>query len=117
MEINGKNSLIDADYPLGLWNMYIEVFSFLFADDSTGSFEYYNTSVKPCLAILCEARHPINNKEFAKIVKKNYPQCDITKLYKEKLEHLFPVSKINGEEVIRPIHRSIIEWLKQKTVP
>ncbi len=117
MEIKGKKSLIDADYPLGLWNMYIEVFSFLFAIDSTGSFEYYNTSVKPCLAILCEARHPINYKEFVKIVNENYPKCEITKLYTEKLAHLFPVSKINGEEVIRPIHHSIIEWLKQKTAP
>lgn len=93
-------SQVDS-FPEGLTGIYLEYFDRIFLRNDSYS---YKTDVRPILEILCTAYMPVSSKELMKII--DIDEYDIEEIL-ELICEMFPTKN----DVIEPIHKSIVDWL------
>lgn len=94
-------------FPLGLGGIFWQYFRRQFPDQ-----EKFRNHVRPALRVILAALEPLPIKILQ----------DLTNLQDQELRDfirplasLFPVTKVNGSEVIKPYHKSIVDWLTDDT--
>lgn len=96
LEISQVNS-----FPEGLTGIYLEYFDRIFTRDNSYS---YKNDIRPIFEILCTTYMPVSSNVLMKILAiDEYDMEDILELICE----MFPTR----DDVIEPIHKSIVDWL------
>jgi hypothetical protein len=96
-----------GDFPIGLGGIYQQFFSRQFPD-----FERYCAEIRPALRIILAALQPLPLEILQRLFHWQDEQLrDFTGL----LGSLFPVASDQGVEIIRPFHKSLVDWLNDKT--
>lgn len=96
LELSQVNS-----FPEGLTGIYLEYFDRIFTRNSTFS---YKNDIRPLFEILCTTYMPVSSQLLMKILEiDEYDMEDILELISE----MFPTK----EDIIEPIHKSIVDWL------
>jgi len=93
-------------FPKGLGEIFFQYFRRQFPE-----MENYRKDVRPVLRAILAAREPLPMDIFQRIFNwQDEELCDLTHI----LGSLFPITTEYGNEVIKPYHKSLAEWLADK---
>ncbi|MBL8826100.1 MAG: hypothetical protein JNM18_03890, partial [Planctomycetaceae bacterium] len=96
-------------FPQGLGGIFAQWFQRQFPD-----LERFRKDVRPALRAILAAREPLPVEILQRVF--NWPDEELRD-FTRTLGSLFPVTKENGCEVIKPYHKSLADWLADKTKP
>jgi len=103
----GHINLHDPDsFPRGLGGIFHQYFQRLFPD-----LEKYRKEVRPALRAIIAPRNPLPTDVLQALFKW---QAEEFNDFARPLSSVFPISTDAGVEVIRPYHRSLVDWLGNK---
>lgn len=91
------------DFPVGLGGIYHQFFQRQFPDA-----ESYKRQIRPVLRLVLAAMEPLKIDLLRQIMK--WGREEMNDFYRI-LGSLFPVATENGEKVIKPYHKSVIDWI------
>jgi WD40 repeat protein len=95
------------DFPKGLGNIYSQFFKRQFPDE-----ELYRVNIQPALRAILAAQEAFPLQLLGKLFNWNREeQNDFTRLSGS----LFPVLPQEGQMVIKPYHKSIIDWITEES--
>ena len=101
---NGNLSLLyPGQFPQGLGGMFYQYFLRQFPDQ-----EAYEKTFEPILGAILAAREPLSLLTLQGVF-----GCRKVELMKwlQTLGSLFPVAMENGNKIIKPYHKSLVDWL------
>jgi len=90
-------------FPQGLGGIFFQYFQRQFPNQ-----EIYEKTIEPMLGAILAAREPLPVEILQKLF--NWKESELRK-WLRKFGSLFPTSKENGNEVIKPYHKSLADWL------
>jgi tetratricopeptide (TPR) repeat protein len=107
--MQGSLSLDQLDcFPRGLGGIFYDYFTRQFPNLAE-----FRNNIRPVLSSILAAREPIPIDSISKICNLN---DDILHDYLQSLGSIFPVSMESGREVIKPYHKSLADWLNEKSL-
>ncbi len=94
------------DFPKGLGNIYLQFFQRQFPNE-----ELYRKNIRPALRVILAAQVALPLQLLGKLFNWNYEeQNDFIRLSGS----LFPLLLQEGQMVIKPYHKSIIDWITEE---
>jgi WD40 repeat protein len=94
------------DFPLGLGGMFHQYFLRKFPD-----IEKYKNEVRPALRAILAAREPLPTEVLGPLFGWGKEELNDFML---RLGSLFPTANDGGIEVVKPYHKSLLDWLSDK---
>jgi tetratricopeptide (TPR) repeat protein len=96
------------DFPQGLGGIFCQFFQRQFPE-----IERFRKDIRPAIRAILAGREPLPVEILQRVF--NWQDEDLRD-FTRTLGSLFPVTKESGTEVIKPYHKSLADWLRDKTL-